>query len=643
MSEQEKKGFILAFPLIIVFFLFSSLFGCTGIHKQSLVKNGDQIRLDYTCRFPDGTVVATTSKNIAEDDASYPKSSAFARQNVYNYLSLKAGEQIPISKDNFLTGIDDVIKAKLSQFIVGSEVEKEYSFELDANVPANLKPEDRFLSMTRVRRRPKELKMSKASYIESHRGMEPTVGQEVKIPDPLFSAKITSIGEESITAGLFAEPNSIVPVPPFRKGIIRDKGDHYDIEIDARAGDLVRAGSFVGKISNVNDQAILVDFGHPFGGEKLTCQVKALANPSPQDTSQSRENQPEDKNKVQKGDLIYIDYTISLEDGQVFFTTQDSVDQDPGRVKMAAYQKPKQFTPVEMIVGELDMIPGLSEALIGFVVHQTGKITIPADKLGIPRDEKKIQKLQRVKRIPKIQTIPADQYVQKFKTFPNLHDRVHLTPYFDADVTEVTPQYARLEAIVEDGEQIEDPFGTAGVYLDGNDVVISMQPTIGASIQLDEGKVGIITQADDESFTVDFNHPLAGKNIVIDFEVVSLTKESEFKGKELSWMEDHDQALALARQENKPVVLLLYADWCPWCQKLFQETFPHPLINALADDFIWLKINSEKEKKYKELYQQDGYPLIVLMDAHSDIIKKMNEFVTAPSLRKELDLCLENH
>ncbi|MEW6380216.1 MAG: thioredoxin family protein [bacterium] len=665
MTDRKKKFSAPVFPLFLIASLFPFFSGCSGAHQHLIVKKGDLARVNYTCRVPDGDVVATTSKRIAEDNTSYPKSPVFTHRQVYGPSVLTGGQEIVTSEDGFLKEFEKTIEARLSQLIVGTEVGKEYSFEIDANTPANLKDEDRFLQMARVRKRPKEKRMPRDYYLKLSKGLEPEAGQRVEV-EPGLWGKVISLDGKDVLVKILAQPGSRIPTPPFGQGLVSEKEDYYEIEIEARVGDLIKAGPYTGRVVEVNDQVIISDFAHPFGGEMLTCEVKVEAVDPPgasgralqalqQAVDKARQSEtgnadihlnqsglPEDPNRVQPGDLILADYTISLEDGQVYRTSRESVAHDPNRVKMPEYQEPRQFLPLEIIAGEPSDIPGLSEASVGLPVHGKKTITIPADKAFGPPGSQEIKKFPLNKRLPRTMNLSPEQYVQKFKMFPSLDARVPLTPYFEAVVTEVTPQYARLSAVIEDGKQYEDPFGTTGVFLDGNQVVISLQPRIGATFEM-EGKKGIITEADEDNFTVDFRHPLAGRNIVLDFEVTSLTKASKLKKEELPWQENHDQGLDTAGRENKPIVLFLYADWCPWCQKMLQETYRHPLMKTLADKFVWLKINSEKESKYKALYQQDGFPLTVLLDSQGKMVKKFDGFIPATALRRELDNCLEGY
>jgi thioredoxin-related protein len=241
--------------------------------------------------------------------------------------------------------------------------------------------------------------------------------------------------------------------------------------------------------------------------------------------------------------------------------------------------------------------------------------------------------------------MPTEEFVRTFNTSPSLDTSVPLNPYFDAVVIGITPDSdVLLEAVIEDGKQLEDSLGTTEISVDGDKVIASLQPKIGSPFELKTETVGLngrIIRADKDTFTVDFNHPLAGKKIILDLEVVSLTKASQLKKIDIPWLDDHDKGLDLAMEEKKPAVLLLYAEWCGWSKRIMHETFQHPFIKVLKDEFIWLRINSDKERMFYDIYEQKSYPMIVFLDSHSQVINKINGFIDARSLRKELNHCLE--
>ena len=354
----------------------------------------------------------------------------------------------------------------------------------------------------------------------------------------------------------------------------------------------------------------------------------------------------EDPGNVQKGDMVRVNYTAKcfsvgsahlafLEGGQVFCTTLAGVAGDPGIKKVAWYEEPKGFAPEDVLAGEEGPMPGLGGGVLGMAVGEKRTITLPPERAYGSPNPREMMQLPAIKRMPKVISMTAQEYVQKFRSFPVVGKEVNLTPYFKARAVEITGHYVTLELLAKDGERIEDDFGTTEIHSDGKEVTIKLIPRIGAPFEFKERK-GRIISTDGNAFTVDFNNPLTGKTIVLDLEVVSLTKASVMAGWKIPWLEDHDRGLAAAFTDGKPLVLVLYAEWCRWCKRLLNEVMDDPRIKSLEDRFVWVKINSDVELEYKELYEQKGFPLIVLLTPEGEIIKKLDGFRDAATLRREL-------
>jgi FKBP-type peptidyl-prolyl cis-trans isomerase 2 len=60
---------------------------------------------------------------------------------------------------------------------------------------------------------------------------------------------------------------------PFGPGRILEEEKDYKVDIDARKSGLTRMGGLIGRIVDVNDRVITVDYRYPFGGETLVCDV----------------------------------------------------------------------------------------------------------------------------------------------------------------------------------------------------------------------------------------------------------------------------------------------------------------------------------------------------------------------------------
>ena len=92
------------------------------------------------------------------------------------------------------------------------------------------------------------------------------------------------------------------------------------------------------------------------------------------------------------------------------------------------------------------------------------------------------------------------------------------------------------------------------------------------------------------------------------------------KGPSVNWHQYSDRLLADSVENNKPVIIDFYANWCAPCRELDQVTFHHPDIVQLSqDDFIMVKVDltGQDGLNYDDLlneYNVKGVPTVVFLD-----------------------------
>ncbi|MFH2090810.1 MAG: thioredoxin family protein [Pseudomonadota bacterium] len=333
----------------------------------------------------------------------------------------------------------------------------------------------------------------------------------------------------------------------------------------------------------------------------------------------------EDPGTVQTKDLVKVRYTARLEDGRTLSGT--------GSIAEAGAKVRSLLT---LVAGDRTIIPGLGNAVLDMKAHEKKTVTlVPENAFGI-RTREKTQTFPLVRTIPKVISITADEYEKRFNTRPREGDPVIITPYFKSEIIKVVQDHVLVRNLARDGYSEQAPFGKTTISLAGDDIIVTLLPYIGAVFETGSRK-GIIVSRGTDDFVVDYNHPFAGQTLQLDLEIVSLTKASVFRDIKIPWIDDHDRGMDIARETQKNKVLVLYADWCQWCEKLFKETFMDPRIKLLKDDFVWVKANSDEDQSLKSFYQQDGFPMIVLTDCTGNIIKKLDGFKDADHLLNELE------
>lgn len=90
----------------------------------------------------------------------------------------------------------------------------------------------------------------------------------------------------------------------------------------------------------------------------------------------------------------------------------------------------------------------------------------------------------------------------------------------------------------------------------------------------------------------------------------------------------YDEGIAMAKAENKKVFLYFHADWCGYCRKMDASTFKDKkVIDYLSDNYISIKVNSDKEKKVASKYGVRGLPTSWFLKANSDKLSRIPGFI----------------
>lgn len=82
------------------------------------------------------------------------------------------------------------------------------------------------------------------------------------------------------------------------------------------------------------------------------------------------------------------------------------------------------------------------------------------------------------------------------------------------------------------------------------------------------------------------------------------TNNIDWNDTQVRW-HGYNQGLILAKQQNKPIILILYADWCPACKR-HGATFSDKQVIEATQDFMMIRLNVDKEASLSDRYKLDG-------------------------------------
>lgn len=120
----------------------------------------------------------------------------------------------------------------------------------------------------------------------------------------------------------------------------------------------------------------------------------------------------------------------------------------------------------------------------------------------------------------------------------------------------------------------------------------------------------------------------------------SCTKEKAEVAGDLEWLTSFDEALQLAQQKSKPIMIDFFADWCGWCKRLDSDTYAHEDVVSKAGDFISLKIDADIERDLSSRYKIAGLPTILFIDHTGREIHRVVGYRQADKFVQEMDAAL---
>lgn len=233
------------------------------------IQAGEKVIVDFTCYLPNGELAASTDPKLSEQ-TGVVASKIFRKKTNPSPLLVSAGKEEAASGQTKILSFEDEIISKIAQELVGMETGEARATVISSEVDKSLRDDERYLEVSRVRYRPKELRMSKDRF-RSETGKEPQVGIAYTI-DPALPGRIESIGDQEVTIIFPAQAGNYVQTP-IGRGMVRDGGKQWEIHLDVQKGDLIRTGPLVGRVTDVTERLVIIDYGHRLGGEVLNCTI----------------------------------------------------------------------------------------------------------------------------------------------------------------------------------------------------------------------------------------------------------------------------------------------------------------------------------------------------------------------------------
>ena len=118
---------------------------------------------------------------------------------------------------------------------------------------------------------------------------------------------------------------------------------------------------------------------------------------------------------------------------------------------------------------------------------------------------------------------------------------------------------------------------------------------------------------------------------------VALAEESKEKLRTITWL-GYNDALAQARDFDKPVYLHFTAKWCKWCVKMQDETYTDPrVVRYMSENFFAVKVDTEQNPALARKYQAKSLPTLWFLDSQGKGLTAIEGYMGADKLLRVLE------
>jgi FKBP-type peptidyl-prolyl cis-trans isomerase 2 len=330
---------------------------------------------------------------------------------------------------------------------------------------------------------------------------------------------------------------------------------------------------------------------------------------------------------LESGDFVKMDFTERIRDtGEVFYTTYANATSD------------SQYEPLEFTLGEGQIPPALEAGVIGMKIGDEKNITVTPEEGYGEWFPENVKAMPRIVVLPKLTDMPLSTFRAIAGKEPEMNETIQLNHNWTGRVVNISTPNMTLLIEPGDNTAINTEYGPAVVTLNDTHIITSLTPELGTviTIAFDEGVISDINETD---FTIDFNHPLAGKTLVFEVTVRDIIKAEQVLAQKIVWT-DHETGLKIAKNEKRPALIFLYLEGCQACEILDTLTLSNPQVTELKDKFVWIKVDVAANLHVSEEYEAGSYPTIVLLNRAGEVSNKITGYITPAELKKEMDACL---
>ncbi len=112
-------------------------------------------------------------------------------------------------------------------------------------------------------------------------------------------------------------------------------------------------------------------------------------------------------------------------------------------------------------------------------------------------------------------------------------------------------------------------------------------------------------------------------------------------GREVRWNSSLPDAMKIAKEVKKPLMVDFFSERCGWCKVLDQKTYTDPAVRACAEKFVAVKVDVGRDPLAAAPYRVTGLPTILFMNSAGEVVHTVIGFRPPAPFLAEMQKALE--
>ncbi|KPK75178.1 MAG: hypothetical protein AMJ79_12320 [Phycisphaerae bacterium SM23_30] len=141
----------------------------------------------------------------------------------------------------------------------------------------------------------------------------------------------------------------------------------------------------------------------------------------------------------------------------------------------------------------------------------------------------------------------------------------------------------------------------------------------------------------------DTNQSDTGSTAVVQNKPIASPEEEDKIPSTIPWQHDYKAGMELARQQNKPALVVFTTTWCPPCLQMKKKVYPDPEVVKAARAFVPIMIDPDIQKQLAQQFNVEFIPTYFILTPDGSTKDKFSGYLESGEFIKKLQNALRHY